>query len=116
MTKVFSVDEIKAIVKTRTDQGETLAISFEAESATERIDLKLFFQYWPQYRTYIALPVVVHEDGDYCLVSIRLPEEWRRYMKHELRKTFGVRHLHNVNRRDNAKRIEHLLGVQYVQA
>jgi hypothetical protein len=111
--KFYSVDEIRAIVSSRAPTDDTIAVEVEAETETECIKLKLLFEFWPQYRTYIALPIVYEDDG-FKLVEVRTSDHWYRYMKHDLRTTFGVRHLHNVNKKDNRKRVEQLLGLQYV--
>lgn len=112
--KFYSVDEIRAIVASRAPTLDTIAVELEAETDIAHIKIKLLFEFWPQYRAYIALPIRYQQDG-FELVALKMADEWRRYMKHELRKTFGVRHLHNVNIRDNSARIERLLGLQYVQ-
>ena len=112
--RVYTVDELRAIVSTRAVFHEPISMGFAAETDTKRVEMLLLFQFWPQYRSYIAQPIICRPDGVYFTVAIQLPDEWYRYVKRELRKTFGVRHLHNVNKRDNSARIELLLGLQYI--
>ncbi len=51
---------------------------------------------------------------DCALVALEMPDAWFRYLKRELRKKLGVRHLHNINIKDNSRRIETLLGLQLI--
>ncbi len=75
----------------------------------------LMFQvrWWGQYRTYQAIPVVPAGDS-WFIALINMDETWFRYIKRKLRATYGVRHVANINQKDNAQRVEQLLGVRSV--
>ena len=107
----YSAEEIKRIVASRAPIEDTVAVAVDVDTDREKLEIKLIFRFWPKYKTYIAYPVSL-DVHDGVLIALSMPDAWFRYLKRELRKHFGVRHLHNVNLKDNSKRIEKLLGVK----
>lgn len=111
--KQYSVSDIRKLVASREETKDLVVMAIEVETDQVHFKVTLLFRFWAQYRTYLAIPVDV--DGEMlCSVALIMPDEWRRYLRHEVRKMFGVRHLHNVNPPENQARIESLLGVTYI--
>ena len=108
--EVYSVSDIRKLVDSRKETKDLVVKTLEVETDQVHFRITLLFRFWAQYRTYLAIPVAV--DGDMlCSVALIMPNEWRRYLRHEVRRMFGVRHLHNVNPPENQARIESFLGV-----
>jgi hypothetical protein len=112
----YTPEEVKKFVARRTsnDDAPNLALGFEIETKVVHFEIIIAFQFWPQFRTFVAYPMVIESDGIGAIVKVEMPNEWFRYLKRELRKTVGVCHFHNVNVRDNSKRIEKLLGLKCI--
>ncbi len=111
--KLYSPEEIRLIVASRAEINDTIGVALDIDTDKAFLEIKIIFRFWPQYKTYVALPATI-EPGHCALVALEMPDAWYRYLKREIRLTFGVRHLHNVNLRDNSKRIEKLLGLKCI--
>ena len=109
----YSAEEIRLIVASRAPVDDTIAIAVDVDTDNEMLELKLIFRFWPKYKTYIAYPVSLNTHGG-AFIALQMSDAWFRYLKRELRKKLGVRHLHNINLKDNTKRIEKLLGLQLI--
>lgn len=111
--KEYGVADIRALVATRKETTDLVVLALEIETDTVHFLVTLLFRFWPQYKTYIAVPVDVSGDM-VCSVALSMPDEWQRYLKRKIKHMFGVRHFHNVNPPQNQSRINALLGVTYI--
>lgn len=112
----YTIEEVQRTVARRIPNDDTpnLALMFEVETHDVHFEIIVAFEFWPQFRTFVAYPMIMESEGCGVIVRAEMPDEWFRYLKHNLRKKIGVRHFHNVNLRDNSKRIEKFLGLKYV--
>lgn len=102
--------ELKKIIQKRVVLEEAVYVKVPLPNDAV---LMLQVRWWEQFRTYQAVPVSKLEDRPY-LVRLTMDDRWFRFIKRNLRVKYGVRHVSNINPKNNERRIEQLLGVQRV--
>lgn len=57
--KLYSPEEIRLIVASRSEIEDTIGVALEVNTDKAFLEMKLIFRFWPQYKTYVAFPATI---------------------------------------------------------
>lgn len=112
---------VRSIVMSRTETNKVMLVNCTIEHTVKgKVNLfEMWFaiEWWQQYRVYRALPVEqveIDKSTRWHYGRYEIPSAWFCWVRRYFRTQFNVRHVHNLNSKNNAKRVNRLLGLQEI--